>query len=129
MGNRFVGPIKRGEIASIEELKSRFKAMAKETHPDLGGAGASAGDFSALRSEYEAALTDFHRHRFGLSSSKAGRGQARGQTPDFAGGLGGNPSRASMVFSRPELYGRLREVRRGGFPKLPRHEKERLRYE
>jgi hypothetical protein len=34
-----------------------------------------------------------------------------------------------MPFSRPELYRRLRELRRGGFPKLPRHEKERLRYE
>ncbi len=129
MANRFVGPIKRGEIATIEELKSRFKALAKETHPDLGGDGASALDFSALRSEYEAALTDFHRHRFGLSASLAGRSHSRGQGSPQADGLGGNPSRSSTVFSRPELYRRLREVRRGGFPKIPRHEKERLRYE
>lgn len=129
MANRFVGPIKRGEIGSIEELKSRFKALAKETHPDLGGDGASALDFAALRSEYEAALGDFHRHRFGLSASLAGRSHSRGQTSPQADGLGGNPSYYAAAFSRPELYRRLREVRRGGFPKLPRHEKERLRYE
>lgn len=129
MANRFVGPIKRGEIGTIEELKSRFKALAKETHPDLGGDGASASVFSALRSEYEAALGDFHRHRFGLSASLAGRSHARGQASSQADGPGGNPSRPGTAYSRPELYRRLRELRRGGFPKLPRHEKERLRYE
>lgn len=129
MANRFAGPIRRGEIGSIEELKSRFKALAKETHPDLGAAGASAVDFSALRSEYEAALADFHRHRFGLSSSRENREAARGQSSSMTDEVGGNPARASMSFSRPELYRRLRELRRGGFPKLPRHEKERFRYE
>ncbi len=119
MPNRFTGPIKRGEIESIDELKSEFKTLAKKSHPDLLGPGASGEDFAALRSEYEAALRDFDRHRFGLNPR-------RGIGPEDSGN---QATRSHMAFDRRTLYLELAALRRRGFPKEPRHDKERMRYE
>ncbi len=77
MANRFVGDIRSGSLDTIEELKTAFKELAKATHPDL--AGADAGDeFLAVRAEYEHALRDFERHRFGATRAARGKAGERG---------------------------------------------------
>jgi hypothetical protein len=120
--NRFSGPIRRGEISSIADLKAEFKALAKRSHPDLAGPGATGEAFAALRSEYESALRDFPLHRFGISA-----GAARTQRE---AGAGGNPFvPPEAAYERRAFYEALAALRRRGFPKLPRHEKERMRYE
>jgi len=116
VANRFVRKIKSGEIESIEELKSEFKEIAKLTHPDLLGQDSREGsgnEFAAARSEYEAALRDFEKHRFGARERRgdAARGRgAAGPMPDAA-------------------WASLALLLKRGFPKTPRHEKEALRYE
>jgi hypothetical protein len=107
VNNRFVRLIKSGEVGSIEDLKSRFKALAKLSHPDLHGPAAHE-DFIRVRGEYDAALRDFNRHRFG-----------------FAAEADSGP----IAFDRGALYASLVALFKRGFPKLPRHEKERGRYE
>jgi hypothetical protein len=108
VANRFVGKIRRGEIGSIGDLKSEFKELAKLNHPDLLGPGSDAGDFRLLREEYEAALRDFEKHRFGAR---------RGDTSSGSGSF------------RDEAWACLALFLKRGFPKVPRHEKEALRYE
>ena len=61
-----------------------------------------------MRSEYEDALRDFVRYRYGGPASLDGRPPA---------------------FDRRSLYADLARLFRRGFPKAPRHEKERKRYE
>jgi hypothetical protein len=114
MANRFVRRIKSGEIESVEELKSEFKELAKLTHPDLLGPGADGDGFARLRAEYESALADFTRHRFGARPGGAGAG--------LHGGARDGPL-------SDEAWACLALLLKRGFPKLPRHEKETLRYE
>jgi hypothetical protein len=106
VANRFVRRIRSGEIESVDELKAEFKSLAKLSHPDLAGPEAGHGDFVALRSEYEDALRDFVKHRFGAR----GRPAAAGPFAD-------------------EAWACLALFLKRGFPKVPRHEKEALRYE
>jgi hypothetical protein len=117
MANRFVKRIKSGEIASVDKLKAEFKDLAKRTHPDLAGPGADHGDFAALRDEYDNALRDFEKHRFGTrrGGTLAGKGLARDALASEALACEAWPCLAILL-------GR-------GFPKAPRHEKEALRYE
>lgn len=137
MPNRFTGRIRRGEIASVADLKAEFKALAKLHHPDTAGPGGRGEDFAALRAEYEAALRDFDLHRFGLGPGVASRRRrpgrpegSGGEGGDSADGGGGNPFVSSVpVWDRKAFYEALLALRRRGFPKLPRHEKERMRYE
>lgn len=120
MANRFVRKIKSGDIDSIGELKSEFKELAKRTHPDLQD-GAEAGlEFVAVRAEYEAALRDFEKHRFGAS-----RGGAQGRDVPRGEGEGG-PAEGPLSDS---AWLCLELVLKRGFPKVSRHEKQRLRYE
>ncbi len=112
MPNRFARRIRDGDIRTPGQLKSEFKALAKATHPDLAGHGAQE-EFVRVRAEYESALSNFEAHRFGVR-----RAPRRGD-PDT--GLPGGD--AVPVFAA------LGVLRRRGFPKIPRHEKERLRYE
>lgn len=114
MANRFVKRIKSGEIASVDELKAEFKDLAKRTHPDLAGPGADHGDFAALRDEYDNALRDFEKHRFGSRRGGAGAHP------------GGSPSGEGLA---REAWPCLAILLGRGFPKAPRHEKEALRYE
>jgi hypothetical protein len=114
MANRFARRIRSGEIESIEELKSEFKSLAKLSHPDLLGPGASGEDFARLRGEYESALRDFMRHRFG----------ARGAAPSGRAATGARPEALS-----DDAWACLALLLKRGFPKVPRHEKEALRYE
>lgn len=111
MANRFARRIREGRIASIADLKAEFKELAKRTHPDAVGPGADHGDFAALRAEYESALRDFAKHRFG----------ARAPVGSRAGG-------APAAIAR-EAWPCLAILLGRGFPKSPRHEKEALRYE
>ena len=104
--NRFVMMIKSGEIDSVSALKTEFKILAKSHHPDLCGPGADGDVFVGLRQEYEMALLNFERHRFGF------RPPGLGETLD--------PGR---------LPATLAALLKRGFPKTPRHEKETLRYE
>ena len=90
--------IRDGLIGSVEELKAEFKAQAKRTHPDLAGSGA-AEDFLRLRRDYEAALR-------ALSAPASATGAGVEDDPFVALGL----------------------LLKRGFPKVPRHDKERLRY-
>lgn len=108
----------------MADLKKLFRKLALETHPDLTGAGTSRSqdpvpetsgqekpeadthaDFIELRRDYERALTSFDRIRFGVSLPR----HASGTPADFFVALG-------------SLLGR-------GFPKVPRHEKEKHRYD
>jgi hypothetical protein len=116
--NRFVTGIRSGEIDSLEDLKAAFKELAKATHPDLAGQDsdlASGDAFVAVRSEYENALRDFERHRFGAARLERS-------------GMGATGERGAAVSSL-ELWACLALFLKRGFPKLPRHEKEILRYE
>lgn len=110
MNNRFVRLIRSGAIGSIERLKVEFKSIAKLTHPDLAGPGSSAEEFIRVRHEYEAALRDFGRHRFGFAGAAGAAGGAR-------------------VLDRGALYANLAILLKRGFPKRPRHEKEAKKYE
>jgi len=129
--NRFVRAIRSGEIESVDELKAAFRELALATHPDVaktrsqaetkgGPAGetidkADAGEaFIAVRAEFEAALANFERHRFGLDLAR-GRTDAADNAYSGAGGA--------------ELWSCLALLRKRDFPKEPRHEKEILRYE
>lgn len=124
MGNRFYHAIRDGGIDSVADLKKLFRKLALETHPDLTGAGTPRSpdpvpetsgqekpeantheDFIELRRDYERALTSFDRIRFGVSVPR----HASGTPADFFVALG-------------SLLGR-------GFPKVPRHEKEKHRYD
>ena len=116
MANRFVRRIRSGDIGSVEELKSEFKELAKLTHPDLreGEPGAGA-EFASVRAEYEAALSDFEKHRFEaagvLPAATAGRDR-----DDDAPLPGASWLCLELLLKR-------------GFPKVPRHHKEGLRYD
>jgi hypothetical protein len=114
MPNRFVRKIKSGEIESIGSLKSEFKALAKLSHPDLREPGSGGDEFARLRGEYEAALRDFVKHRFG----------ARPREDDSAARSGARDGPLS-----DEAWACLALLLKRGFPKVPRHEKEILRYE
>jgi hypothetical protein len=114
MPNRFVRKIKSGEIESIDALKSEFKALAKLSHPDLREPGADGDEFARLRDEYEAALRDFVKHRFGARPG--------GDEPSTAVGARDGPL-------SDEAWASLALLLKRGFPKVPRHEKEILRYE
>jgi hypothetical protein len=123
LSNRFVPKIKSGEIASIEELKSEFKGLAKLTHPDLRAPGDRPGaeaDFVSVRAEYEAALRGFEKHRFGARST------SRAPRAAYAGGL---DAAHRGVPLGDAAWACLALLLKRGFPKSPRHEKERLRYE
>ncbi len=110
MTNRFAKKIRSGEIDTEGQLKSEFKALAKELHPDIAGEGFQA-EFVRVRQEYESALGDFDRHRFGASAKDS----AHKPKPAKSG--------SGMLFA--ELFLLLKR----GFPKTARHEKERLRYQ
>lgn len=125
MANRFARKIKSGEIGSIEELKSEFKELAKLTHPDLSAGEGTEGAFVAVRAEYEAALRDFEKHRFGARGEAWGtaRGEAQGARPQDAPSSGPTSTLSDSAWPCLEL------LLKRGFPKRPRHEKEALRYE
>lgn len=122
MANRFARRIRSGEIDSVEELKSEFKALAKLSHPDLAGPGSGGEDFARLRQEYEDALANFMRHRFGARGAAAtSRAPARSTNA--------SESRAELGRIPDEAWACLALLLKRGFPKVPRHEKEALRYE
>jgi hypothetical protein len=111
VAKNFVRRVKSGEIASVSQLKSEFKALAKLSHPDLSGAGGE--DFMRLRAEYEAALRGFELYRFGPPRGKAGKaGREDGAAPSLEG-----------------AFDALARLMKRGFPKTPRHDKEKERYE
>lgn len=120
MANRFARRIREGEIPSPEALASEFRALAKATHPDLAGPGADPAEFVRVRSEYEAALRDFERHRFGARAATRSEG-----LPRDAGICDEEPA-GDLV---EEAWASLALLLKRGFPKTPRHDKERLRYE
>jgi hypothetical protein len=112
MGNRSVRPslrkrIQDGLIVSVEELKAAFKAEAKRTHPDLAGADAAEA-FLRLRRDYEAALRTLAK------SSPAASDRTSAAAPP-EGAYGAPFATLDLLLKR-------------GFPKRPRHDKERLRY-
>jgi hypothetical protein len=119
VANRFVRRIRSGEIDSVEGLKAEFKSLAKLSHPDLAGPGADHLDFASLRGEYENALRDFVKHRFGARKVPAAATEARGAAAE---------ARGDGPLS-DEAWACLALFLKRGFPKIPRHEKEALRYE
>lgn len=123
MPNRFVRRIRSGEIGSVEELKSEFKEIAKLTHPDLRGE--TGEEFAAARAEYEAALRDFEKHRFGASG---GARRGAGSASPRSGAAAPRPGAAEGPLS-DAAWLCLELMLKRGFPKTPRHEKEGLRYE
>jgi curved DNA-binding protein CbpA len=136
MPNRFISAVEAGEISSEAELKSAFRALALATHPDLGGEGGRGESFVKVRAEYEAAL-----RYLADSGGRAGRGARRGA--GFAGRDGGpgeaeGEGRAAAEgrrgtsrgrsFDRALFYADLSALLKAGFPKTPRHDKERRKY-
>lgn len=113
MSNRFARRIRAGEIDSPEALASEFRVLAKATHPDLAGPGADPSEFVQVRAEYEAALRDFERHRFGARRDGS-RPEPRAEADEGAGD--------------ERAWSALALLLKRGFPKNPRHEKERARY-
>ncbi|HUX38400.1 MAG TPA: hypothetical protein VMV44_10910 [Rectinemataceae bacterium] len=133
MPNRFVQAIRSGRIDSVDDLKTAFRELALATHPDMARARAMGhtdpGEaFIAVRAEYETALANFERHRFGASMARRGRVGASGRDLGAGGDLGSGGARAASV-GAAELWGCLSLMLKRGFPKEPRHEKEILRYE
>lgn len=135
MPNRFISAVEAGEISSEAELKSAFRALALATHPDLGGEGGRGESFVKVRAEYEAAL-----RYLADSGGHAGRGARRGA--GFAG-RGGGPGEAEegraaaegrrgtsrgRSFDKALFYADLAALLKAGFPKTPRHDKERRKY-
>ncbi len=104
--------IQGGLISSIEELKAAFKAEAKLTHPDLAGADA-AEDFVRLRRDYDAALRALALEARPASRSSPGAAESDGDSGNREGG---------------DPFAALELLLKRGFPKAPRHDKERLRY-
>ncbi len=115
MPNRFARRIRDGAIRTPGDLKTEFKALAKAYHPDLAG-HAAGEEFIRVRSEYESALRNFEVHRF------------RTRTKPFRPGHTGGADTPS-VGAVPGVFAALAVLRKRGFPKKPRHEKERYRYE
>ncbi|MFZ4616546.1 MAG: hypothetical protein ACOYM2_10180 [Rectinemataceae bacterium] len=114
--NRFVASIRSGDIDSILDLKAAFRERALATHPDLAGPAADDGAFIAVRAEYEAALANFERHRFGSRAKAASSGDSRDT---------GHGASSAGAYT---LWACLALLLKRGFPKEPRHEKEGLRY-
>lgn len=117
MANRFIRLIEEGGITSVDGLRSAFRALALATHPDLGGEGGRGEDFIHARAEYEAAL----RYLGGASIRKA-RGAASSDA-EWA-----SPVARRRVFDRGDLYADLAALLKAGFPKRPRHDKEKRKY-
>ena len=117
--NRFVHAIRSGEIDSIDELKASFRAHALATHPDTAATADPGEAFISMRAEYEAALANFERHRFGISR------RLSGGSSDGAPRSGERNAHVDAA----ELWGCLSLMLKRGFPKEARHEKEILRYE
>ena len=109
MGNRFKRGILEGSIASEEELKTAYKSEAKRTHPDLADSDGHE-EFLRLRTEYEQARRELFRNapRQATDSTEAER-------------------RAAFAPDDDPLVA-LEILLKRGFPKRPRHDKERLRY-
>ncbi len=128
MPNRFIRLIEGGGIASVDELKSAFRALALATHPDLGGAGGRSEDFIRARAEYEAALL--------YLDSGGGRGEGRGGGPEGGRGAGRSGGASAFrstaatrrAFDRAVFHADLAALLKAGFPKTPRHDKERRKY-
>ncbi len=97
-----------GEISSITELKTLFKAEAKRTHPDLADDMDTVA-FIRMRRQYEDAL------------EKLAAGYRRRSTS-------GEPVEAGRAGKRLDPYAALDLLLKRGFPKRPRHRKEILRY-
>lgn len=106
MSRRIADRVLDGSISSVEELKAYFKARAKETHPDLADGGAE--DFVRLRRDYEDALRMLGR---------SVHARATGTETD-----GGPGMSAADPFAAAEI------LLKRGFPKIPRHRQEALRY-
>lgn len=113
MANRFARRIRDGAIRTPGELKSEFKSLAKALHPDLAGSR-TGEEFIRVRAEYESALKDFELHRF---RTRPGRIRT------------GFPAAGADEAAGPRVFAALAILRKRGFPKTPRHEKERFRYE
>ncbi|MBU0927579.1 MAG: hypothetical protein KKA67_07505 [Spirochaetes bacterium] len=120
MANRFIRLIEEGSLSTEGELKSAFRSIALRTHPDLGtrpesgaqGETASeAGrddDFIKARAEYEAALRFLAPKPKGVDVPAAAARRGR--------------------YDRPLFYAELAALVKSGFPKKPRHDKERRKY-
>jgi hypothetical protein len=113
MANRFSRLIGDGTINSVEELKTAFKALAKQTHPDLAEGGAEV--FVRVRRDYEAAMFELRASPARPHDRESPLDQERPPEHGQAAGAG-------------EAEKALASLLKRGFPKQPRHEKERLRY-
>ncbi|MBL8966199.1 MAG: hypothetical protein JNG85_04260, partial [Spirochaetaceae bacterium] len=109
MPNRFIRLIEEGGIASVDELKSAFRALALATHPDLGGAAGRSEDFIRARAEYESALLYLDS-----GGGRGGRGRSGGPSAFRSAAA---PRRA---FDRAVFYADLSALLKAGFPKTPR---------
>lgn len=62
--NPFLERIDRGDVVSLEALRSLYKTLVKQYHPDLNG-GAPSVDFDRLKQQYTDALRHLERlHAF-----------------------------------------------------------------
>jgi len=58
--NPFLDRIDRGDVVSLDALRSLYKTLVKQHHPDLNG-GAHGVDFDRLKQQYAAALKHLER--------------------------------------------------------------------
>ncbi len=112
-----------GRDASEQDLKSAFRRLAKEHHPDANpGDKAAEQKFKDLSEAYEA-LKDPQKRaaydRFGHAAFEGGRGGQHGFGPDFASSM-------SDIFD--DLFGEFMGGRRGGRGGSGRERGADLRY-
>ncbi|HOX47926.1 MAG TPA: hypothetical protein P5165_07525 [Spirochaetia bacterium] len=127
MPNRFIRAVEDGEIGSEAELKSAFRSLALATHPDLAGEGGRSESFVKIRAEYEAAL-----RYLADTGGREGAGRREGSGGEDWSGARGQAGRGGAArgraFDRGLFYADLAALLKAGFPKTPRHDKERRKY-
>ena len=109
----------------MEELKTAFKDLAKRTHPDLAEGDGDAEAFVRVRRDYEAALLELSAPR---PASRAEAPQPAAGAGAAAGAGGAEGAAAGDVARAADAAGAFAILLKRGFPKLPRHDKEKLRY-
>ncbi len=122
MHNRFIRLIEAGIIETEAALKSEFRARALETHPDQAQADDRGAAFIRLKAEYEVAL------RYLAPPVRDSPSHGSGSAPGTASGRAPSRAPGRTRYDRDLFYADLSALLKAGFPKVPRHDRERRKY-
>lgn len=126
MHNRFIRLIEAGIIETEAALKSEFRARALETHPDQAEADDRGVAFIRLKAEYEVALRYLAPPVRESASAESGRSYEASSRRNPGRATGRAPGRTR--YDRDLFYADLSALLKAGFPKVPRHDRERRKY-